>query len=84
MVHVIRVAPAESGWRVHSQSLSIDQHFQSGAKAEAAAKALAEGLAGEGVPTEIHIFLRDGTRGGKFICPPDPQLRRTILEPASP
>jgi hypothetical protein len=80
VVHVIRVAPAESGWRVHSQSLSIDQHFQSGAKAEAAAKAFAESLAGEGVPTEIHIFLRDGTQGGIFICAPERRSPRPLLE----
>jgi hypothetical protein len=84
VAHVIMVQPAESGWRVHSQTLSIDRRFQSGATAEVNAKAIAESLADKGVPTEIHIFLRDGTRGGKFICPPDPQLRRTVLKPASP
>jgi hypothetical protein len=84
VVHVIRVAPTESGWRVHSQLLSIDQHFQSGAKAEAAAKALAEGLAGEGVPSEIHIFLRDGTQGGTFICAPGRRSPRSVLEPVEP
>lgn len=80
MAYVIVVAPTEGGWRVHSQSLSIDQHFQSGAKAEAAAKALAEGLAGEGVPSEIHIFLRDGSQGGVFICAPAPRSPRPLLE----
>jgi len=74
------VSPTESGWRVHSQSLVIDQHFQSGAKAEAAAKALAEGLAGQGIPTEIHIFLRDGTQGGRFSCAP--RAPRRVLESA--
>jgi hypothetical protein len=84
VAHVIMVAPTESGWRVHSQSLSIDQHFQSGATAEVTAKALAEDLADEGVPTEIHIFLRDGRSAGKFVCPPSPQSRRAVFEPASP
>jgi hypothetical protein len=76
------VAPTEGGWRVHSQSLSIEQHFQSGANAEVTAKAIAESLADEGIPTEIHIFLRDGTQGGKFICPPKRRSPRPAHEPA--
>lgn len=82
MAQVIVVTPSERGWRVHSQSLALDQQFQSGAKAEATAKAVAEGLADEGVPSEIHIYLRDGTRGGKFICRPGRRSPRPVLEPA--
>jgi hypothetical protein len=82
VAYVIVVAPAESGWRVHSQLLSIDQHFRSGAKAEVAARAIAEGLADQGISTEIHIFLRDGARAGKFICAPERRSPRPVLEPA--
>lgn len=82
MAHVIMVAPTEGGWRVHSQSLAIEQHFRSGANAEVTARAIAESLADEGVPTEIHIFLRDGALGGKFICPPKRRSPRPASEPA--
>jgi hypothetical protein len=84
VAHVIMVTPTEGGWRVHAQSLSLDHQFQSGAQAEAAAKAVAERLADEGARSEIHVHLRDGTRVGKFICCPAARSPRPVLEPASP
>ena len=39
--------------------------FLSGAKAEAAARRLAEKMARRGELAEIHVFLRDGTLAGR-------------------
>ena len=44
--------------------------FRSGAKAEAAARQLAEALAAGGEAVEIHIQLRDGASAARFLCVP--------------
>lgn len=69
-MHDITVKPAVvDGWMVqcghHHPSL-----FQSGAKAENAAKTLARSLAQAGHEAKITIYLRDGTIGGHFVSSP--------------
>jgi hypothetical protein len=44
--------------------------FRSGAKAEAAARDLGGAFAQRGAAAEIHIYLRDGSLAGRFVCPP--------------
>ncbi|HEY2660274.1 MAG TPA: DUF2188 domain-containing protein [Caulobacteraceae bacterium] len=70
MVQVITVAPVQGGWAVEHDIAGNAMVFRSGAKAEAAARELGGTLAREGEPAEIHIYLRDGSLGGRFVCPP--------------
>ena len=66
MVRLISVKPVANGWSVQSDGVDGDMMFLSGAKAEAAARALANKLAGSGEPSEIRIYLRDGALAGRF------------------
>lgn len=66
----VTVSPADVGWAVRSDAIDNELVFTSGAKAEAAAKRLAEALAQGGEPVEIIIHLRDGGRAARFVCPP--------------
>lgn len=68
MVHVITVAPAESGWTVNAEAFE-PMVFLSGAKAEAAARRLADKIAAGGDAAEIRIFLRDGALAARFARP---------------
>jgi hypothetical protein len=67
---VISVAPAEDGWAVRADGREGPMVFRSGAEAEEAARRLAESLADEGHAATINFYLKDGTLGGRFICPP--------------
>ena len=69
MALVISVAPAGDGWAVSSEALENDLTFDRGARAEAAARALAERYANAGRPAEVEIFLRDGALAGRFMHP---------------
>jgi len=69
MVHLITVAATEGGWAVKHDVAANPMLFTSGAKAERAARKLGVTLAQTGSPTEIQIYLRDGTLGGRFVCP---------------
>ena len=69
MVHVITVAATEGGWAVRHDVAANAMLFTSGAKAERAARKRGVTLAQSGAPTEIQIFLRDGSLGGRFLCP---------------
>jgi len=69
MALVISVAPAGEGWAVSSEALENDLTFDRGARAEAAARALAERYASAGRPAEVEIFLRDGVLAGRFMHP---------------
>ena len=69
MVHVITVAATDGGWAVRHDIAANAMLFTSGAKAERAARNLGVTLAQTGAPAEIRIFLRDGSLGGRFVCP---------------
>jgi hypothetical protein len=66
----ILVAPEEGGWAVRSEALGADLKFERGARAEAAARALADTYADAGRLTEVEIYLRDGALAGRFVHPP--------------
>lgn len=75
MACVITVAPAKGGWGV-SREGGEPWVFESGAQAEWSARKLGEALADSGTAAEIHIVLRDGSLGGRFLCnPAAPVLR---------
>jgi hypothetical protein len=74
MVHTICVRPFDAGWSVASDGADNDMLFLSGAKAEAAARALGRILADSGFPAKIEIWLRDGCLAAQFICPPASSL----------
>jgi len=61
MAYAITVAPADLGWVVRADTLAGDLQFLSGAKAEVAARNLAQRMSEGGLAAEIRIFLRDGT-----------------------
>ena len=70
MTEVITVVPAQDGWCVRQEASGVSQMFASGAKAEGAARRLGEALARTGQAAEIHIYLRDGSLGGRLVCAP--------------
>lgn len=81
----VRVTPAGTGWAVHCDDIDNEMMFRSGAKAEAAARRLAQALADAGEPVEIEIHLRDGGHAARFVCVPaalaDPsEVRRHMQE----
>ena len=67
MALTISVVPVGDGWAVRSDGFDNEMVFQAGAKAEAAARALARRYAAEGVSAEVAIFLRDGALAGRFL-----------------
>jgi hypothetical protein len=67
MNRTIAVQPAGDGWSVTSDAFDSAMMFHSGAKAEAAARRLAETLARSGENSEIRIYLRDGHLAGRFV-----------------
>ncbi|MDR3511348.1 MAG: hypothetical protein P4L73_06925 [Caulobacteraceae bacterium] len=72
MALVISVAPFEDGWTVRSEALETDLKFERGARAEAAARALADRYAKAGRLAEVEIYLRDGALAGRFVHTPRP------------
>ena len=69
MLSVIAVRPEGSSWAVEAEQTEEKLLFPSGAAAENAARALADGLAQLGKAAEIRIHLKDGRLGARFICP---------------
>ena len=67
MNRIISVQPFGDGWSVRSDAFDSEMMFLSGAKAEAAARRLAEKLTRRGESAEIRIFLRDGQLAGRFV-----------------
>lgn len=67
MTRIISVQPIGDGWSVQSDAFDSAMIFLSGAKAEAAARRLAETLARSGESSEIRIFLRDGRLAGRVV-----------------
>lgn len=72
MNRVISVQPFGDGWSVRSDAFDSEMMFLSGAKAEAAARRLADKLTHGGETTEICIYLRDGQLAGRVVRPGRP------------
>lgn len=70
MVQEISVTPAQGGWTVDHDGAIEPTVFLSGARAEDAARRLAEAMADAGQSAEIRIILRDGSLAGRFVCSP--------------
>lgn len=66
-MQTISVTPAEAGWAVRSDAIVGPLLFLSGAKAEAAAKRLAQALAAAGDAVRIDVSLRSGRLGGRYL-----------------
>jgi hypothetical protein len=71
MTRMISVQPLGDGWSVRTDAFDSEMMFLSGAKAEAAARRLADTLARNGESAEIRIFLRDGRLAGRVVKPAD-------------
>lgn len=68
-MHEIVVEPLGDAWAVRVDGAE-PQVFAIGAKAEEAAKKIAARLASTGDQVELHVLLRDGRRGARFVCLP--------------
>jgi hypothetical protein len=64
MNRIISVLPLGDGWSLQLDAFDSEMMFLSGAKAEAAARRLADTLARNGESSEIRIFSRDGRLAG--------------------
>jgi hypothetical protein len=73
----ISIRAAQDGWSVQGDTLENGMMFLSGAEAEIAARSLAQRYSDVGQPTEIEVFLRDGSLAGRYVSVPD--LDRLIL-----
>jgi len=69
MNRIISVQPFGDGWSVRSDAFDSEMMFLSGAKAEAAARRLADKLTRAGQSAEIRIYLRDGQLAGRVVRP---------------
>ena len=67
MNRTISVQPVGDGWSVTSDAFDSEMMFLSGAKAEAAARRLAETLARNGENSEIRIYMRGGQLAGRVV-----------------
>ena len=84
-MQAITIRPCDQGWFVQYDQVDNPMAFKSGAKAENAAKLLAEKLADAGHQAQIVVYLRDGTVGGRFVATPTTQIQRASTSgPASP
>ena len=70
MPTVISVTPEGAAWAVRCPDLFDNAMiFKSGARAEAAARALGEQLSRGGWDCLLELRLRDGALAGRFLCP---------------
>jgi len=69
MTRIVSVQPVGDGWSVRTDAFDSEMMFLSGAKAEAAARRLADTMAKNGEHAEIHIFVRDGRLAGRLVKP---------------
>lgn len=69
-VRIVTVKPFLHAWAVECPGVENPMVFLSGGQAELAACRLGERLATAGEWAEIRILLRDGSTGGRFVCPP--------------
>ncbi|MCC7267483.1 MAG: hypothetical protein IT546_09125 [Caulobacteraceae bacterium] len=83
-MQTISVTPADAGWAVRSEAIVGPLLFRSGAKAEAAAKRLAQALAAVGDPVRIDISLRNGQPGGRYLFDPEGASARALVLPGDP
>ena len=67
----ISIRAAQDGWSVQGDTLENGMMFLSGAEAEIAARSLAQRYSDAGQPTEIEVFLRDGSLAGRYVSVPD-------------
>jgi hypothetical protein len=67
----ISIHAAQQGWSVQGDTVENGMMFLSGAEAEAAARSLAQRYSDVGQPTEILVFLRDGSLAGRYVSVPD-------------
>ena len=67
----ISIRAAQDGWSVQGDTLENGMMFLSGAEAETAARSLAQRYSDVGQPTEIEVFLRDGSLAGRYVSVPD-------------
>jgi hypothetical protein len=79
--HAITVTPRADGWQLKCTACDQAEQFRSGADAEAAAHALGMRIAATGATAVIHIFLRDGALGGRFVHAPQGGDPGTMAEP---
>jgi hypothetical protein len=71
MSFIISIRAAQDGWSVQGDTLENGMMFLSGAEAEIAARSLAQRYSAAGQPTEIEVFLRDGSLAGRYVAVPD-------------
>lgn len=66
MIPVVTVKPLPAGWQVEATGHE-PLMFRSGARAERAARRLAEALAEREGAAAVSIYLRGGAFGGRFV-----------------
>lgn len=81
MPSLIRVEPVGPVWALSTCLSENPIYFSTGARAEVAARRLAERLADAGEPVVLEIRLRDGQRAGRFLFPP--RFQAEVLEASS-
>lgn len=69
---MISIRAAQDGWSVQGDTFENGMMFRSGAEAENAALALAQRYSDAGEPTEIVVYLRDGSVAGRYVSAPEP------------
>jgi len=69
---MISIRAAQDGWSVQGDTFANGMMFRSGAEAESAARALAQRYSDAGKPTEIVVYLRDGSVAGRYVSAPQP------------
>ena len=75
MRNLVSVRPQGADWLVEAELPGFPRSFASGARAEQAAVLHAQEQAAQGNPTEVRLFLRDGSLAGRFlVCGPDRRL----------
>lgn len=70
MSRIIAVRPTDFGWSLRIDSQEGVLVFRTGAQAELMARRLARRLSDAGEPTEIVIYLRDGSLAGRLSATP--------------
>jgi hypothetical protein len=79
----ISVAPEGAGWAVRCPALFDNPMLcRSGARAEAAARALADRLSQAGFDCLLELRLRDGAVAGRFVCPAAPAMAPPLTRAA--
>lgn len=75
MRNLVCVRADGGGWLLESELPGFPRSFSSGARAEEAAVRYAQEQAEQGQPTEVRLFLRDGSLAARFlVCGPDRRL----------